>query len=338
MADYVMESRSRAGAYLATLPYRNLQGEFFRNKQDQIRWEMPLYNNGLDRTSFFPGKTEVWVWRNSSKVFVGPLWDVTASSDSASMSCAAEGIESYLEMRRVPEDVSYTGARQATAWDLISRTQALTDGSLGITQGTLQVAPNLAIAWLKNDGDYLIDCMDTLAGGAQGFDWEIDVNRALQIYYPRPSVASRARLEYPTNVLRYSVQMLGKFEANDVLIKGKDDLRSQPVIDTAKRSEFGLRQLTVSATDLDTQAQVNDFGSRYLNLRRDIREIPQVTLKTELVNPFAGDIWFGQTAPVVINDGWTQYNQTMRLNGFQLSVGKNGNETFVLYMSDLREV
>lgn len=338
MADYVLESRSKAGAYLATLPYRNLQGEFWRNKADQIRFEVPLYNTGLTRTNFFPAKTEVWVIRNGAKVFVGPLWDATPSSDNGTISCAAEGIESYLEGRRIKEDVKYTGARSATAWDLINGAQTGTDAALGIIQGTINTAGNFTIEWMKNDGEYISDAMETLSKGNEGFDWEIDVNRAFNLYYPRPAVASRVKLEWPTTIKRYSVQMLGKFEANDVFVKGKDDLRSQPVIDTSKRAEYGLRQVTISATDLETLDQANDYGEQVLNLRRDIREIPSVVLNTDLVNPFNGDIWFGQTAPVVISDGWVQYDQVMRLNGFQLSVGKQGNETFNLYMSDLREV
>lgn len=338
MANYVLESRSKTGTYLATLPYRNLQGEWFRNKADQIRWEMPLYNNGLTRTNFFPAKTEVWVWRNNAKVFVGPLWDVTASSDSATMSCAAEGLESYLEGRRVKEDVKYTGQRQATAWDLINGAQTGTDAPLGFTSATLPACPTLIISWLKNDGEYIIDAIESLAKGNFGFDWEIDIDRKFQVYYPRPAVASGITLEYPGNIKRYSAQLMGKFEANDIFVKGKDALRSQPVIDTAKRAEFGLRQLVVSATDLNTQDQVNDYGEQVLALHRDVREIPQVSIAATQVNPFAGDIWFGETAPVIINDGWVQYNTAMRLNGFQLTVGKNGNETFVLYMSDLREV
>lgn len=336
---YTLESRSRSGTYLGSIPFRNLQGEFWRNKADQIRFELSLHNNNLSRSTFFPGKTEVWVLRNGTKIFVGPLWDVTASSENKTLSCAAEGIESYLEFRRIKEDVRYTGNRSATAWDLINTAQTGTDAGLGIVAGSVGVAPVLDVSYLKNDGDIIFDCIDTLAkASATGFDWEINVERQFVLYYPRPAVASRVTLVYPTSIKRYSVQMMGKFEANDIFLKGKDELRSQPVIDTAKRAEFGLRQGVYSNTELNTQDQVNDFAEQLLHLHRDIRELPQVVLNTELVNPFNGDIWFGETAPVVIDDGWVQVNQTMRLNGFQLSVGKNGNETFNLYMSDLREV
>ena len=39
--------------------------------------------------------------------------------------------------------------------------------------------------------------------------------------------------------------------------------------------------------------------------------------------------------PVVIDDGYTQYNNDLRCEGFQVSYGKSGNETFVLYTSEV---
>lgn len=339
MATWELQSRDRTGTFLGAIPYRNLQGEWFRNKPDQIRFDIPLYSNDLTRSTFYPGKTEIWALRNGVKQFVGPLWDVTASSQDGVMSCSAEGLESYLQVRRINEDVYFTGRRDQTAWSLINTAQTGTDAALGITQGSINTTtPTHNIGWKRNDGIMVADAMDTLSGGAQGFDWEIDVNRAFNLYYPRPYVASRITLNYPGTILRYSVQIQGKFEANDILVTGDQDVISQPTIDTVKRAEYGLRQYNESNTDLTTQTQVNDYSQQVLRLRRDARETPSFVLDVNYVSPFDGDIWFGQTAPVVISDGWTQYNQTMRLNGFQCTVGKQGNESFNLYMSDLREV
>lgn len=339
MATYYMEARTRSGVYLGTLPFRNLQGEFWRNRPKQLRWDLPLYHPNVTRTSVDPGATEIWLLRNDVKVFVGPLWDATASSDERKITCSAESVESYLSLRRITNDLRYTGNRGATAWDLINRAQTGTDAGLGIIQGTINTTPSLTTSYLKNDGTVILDAIDGLSNDSDtGFDWEIDVNRAFQVYYPRPAVASRVRLEWGGAIHRYSVQVMGKWEANDIFVKGKDKLRSQPVIDTAKRAYYGLRQRVESNTNITAQVQLNNYAQRLLSLHRDPREIPQVGLRTSSVNPFEGDIWYGQTAPVVIDDGWVTYDQTMRCDGFQLTVGKNGSEIFTLYMSDLRDV
>jgi len=340
MADFRLEARTRAGLYLATLPFRNLQGEFWRNRPKQIRFELPLHDPVVTRSNVDPGKTELQLFRNDTKVYTGVLWNVTASSGEGKLTCDSESLESYLGLRRIDQDLRYTAQTGGSIfWDLINRAQLGTDAALGFTTGTINVAPNRTVSFLKSDGNYYDEVLTEFADDSQlGFDWEIDQNRQLQVYYPRPQTPSRSRLIYGGVVTGYSLQVQGKYAANDVVIKGKDAIRSTPVIDTVRRAQYGLRQYIDSNSNLTTVAACNDQAQRTLNLRRDVRQTPQVSLRTQDLNPFNGDIWFGQTASVVINDDWTQFNQTMRMEGFQVTVGKHGNETIILYMTDMREV
>lgn len=548
-ATYVLESRTKSGNFLATLPYRNLQGEFWRNKADQIRFEVPLSHQAITRSTFYPAQHEIWGYRNGIKIFAGPLWDVTASSDNKVLSCSAEGLESYLEGRRLDAPVTYTNSyRESIINDLvINKAQTGTNASLGLTWGldyaqtfdsfyrvadsattlgtldsgqtwtyqegvwgienrnfaynvsqthgptedygsfalvnigsgnmqlevtirgmynTSPAPAGLAGRWVSNTlcyvcdydlvshtvriryrngssfttlassttynwvdgdrlkftlteqvgetgvtlqglvndvvkvttshtaagrpsqsqgiaglyqdfgtgvnppgarfdnfsgssdtasprsplipsltyymGDNIYELVESLSKGTLGFDWEITPDRQFRLYYPRRAYPSQraGALIYPDNIKRYSIQYQGKYEANDILVIGADGINSTPgaYIDSVARSTYGLRQLTETATDLETQSQVDDYAAYLLKVHKNVKEIPQVSLNTDIVNPFNGDIWFGNTANVIINDGWVQYSQTMRLTGFQVTSGKQGNETFVLYMSDLREV
>lgn len=337
MANFVMESRTVAGSYLATLPFRNLQGEFFLSKPDQFRWELPLYHPSITRSTFFPGKTEMWLWRNGAKIFAGPLWDATANSGTKKITCAAEGLESYFDVRRISADTSLTGTLGDNAWALIAASQAMTDGNLFITQGTTTGAISGTYKYAKDEGLYIGNVITDLSDGG-AFDWEITPARVFNIYTPRIGSRARVRLEYGGNVNNYSDQVMGKYEANDVLIKGPGTTVSQPTIDTVKRSEYGLRQFTDSNTAMKTQTLLNGYASRVLALRRDSREIPQIGVNTVGVNPLDGDITLGQISRLVINDGWVTYDQDMRMSGFQLTAGKHGEETFILYLSDLREI
>lgn len=338
MAEYVLESRTRAGTYLATLPFRNLQGEWFRSKPCQLRWEMPYLHPNITPTTFYPGKTEVWLWRDGAKIFVGPAWDASPTSRTKSMSCSAESIDSYLAARRVVADTSFTGVTRANiSWSLINSSQALTDGGLGITQGLMATTPAINVEYKATELKYIYDIIDDLAQQADGFEWEIDVDRVFNTYV-RALTASRIKLEYGGNITSYSVQVMGKWAANDITVKGFQGALSQPVIDTAKRLEYGLRHYSENNSGLTTQTQLNSFAAQLLKSRRDTRYVPQLSLRSSAVNPFLGDIGFGQTAPILIDDGWVQVNQTMQCAGWQLTVGKHGQETIVLYMQDTREV
>jgi len=340
MPDWRVEAWTRAGAYLATLPVRNIQGEVWYNKPKQLRFEVPLYHPAVTRAAVDPGKSELRVFRDNVHRLTMVLWDATASSGDAQISCSAESLESYLGLRRLDQDLRYSAAPGGTImWDLINRAQTGTDAALGFIQGTIQTAPNRTISYLKDDLNMYDQITSDLADDSSlGFDWEIDQLRRLQIYYPRPQAQSRARLEWGGVITGYSVQVQGKYEANNIVVKGNESIRSSAIIDTAKRSQYGLRQYADSNTDLMTVTTANEAATRLLNLRRDVRETPQVSLKTDLVNPWDGDIWMGQLAPLIINDGWTQFNQQMRCDGFQFTVSKQGSESIVLYMSDLREV
>lgn len=340
MAEYRMESRTKSGLYLAPLPFRNLQGEFYMNKPKQIRFNIPMDDAAITYNTFYPRKTEVWIYRNDSLLFAGPLWNATASSKERSLSCDAQSIDAYLYTRRIDADIKYTGTFGSTAWSLVTATQALTDGNLYVTQGTLVAggSPSGTVTYTKAEGKYIYDAIDDLAGGDLGFDWEITANRVLNQYYPRIQTNARTRLEYGANVSSYSLQVMGQYEANNIIVKGPDNTLSTTVVDTAKRNEYGLSHYVGSNTGLKSVTLLNAYADQILKLRRDARIIPQVSIRASTINPFDGDLSYGQLVTLVIDDGWAQFNQTMRVGGFQVTVGKHFEETFVLYLNDLREV
>lgn len=340
MPEWSLESRDVTGKYLGTLPFRNLQGEFFLNKPDQIRWTMPLHGLNMTTAQFYPGKTEVWLWRDGVKVFVGPVWDANLSTKDNTMNCSAEGLESYLWQLNIISDVKYSTTYGQMAWNLINTVQGLTGGNYGIVNGGLVSggAPSGTVKYAGNEMIVIGDAITDLSNMDTGFDWQIDVNRNFVEYYPRLSGNANVRLDYGGNVTGYSLQVMGKYEANYVKIQGPDNTISSASIDTTMRSQYGLRMYVESQTGMKSAAQLNGYAALTLKRRRDVRLVPQVSIRSQDVNPFNGDISFGQIAPLFIDDEWTQFNQNMRLDGFQLTLGKHGEETFVLYLNDLREV
>lgn len=338
MPKFVLESRTKTGQYLATLPFNNLQAEFFLSKVNTMRWEMPYRHPNVTVDTMFPGKTEVWLLRDGVKIFEGPLWDCTPRSETSTMNCAAESVDSYLDMRTINDDLSYNGQHPTTiCWNLINNSQGKTDGQLGITAGTLVPTVLTDQVYYKEEGIKISDAIEDFTKLITGFEWQIDMDRKFQTY-ERTVLPADVMFEYPGVVTRYSIQLMGKWEANEILARGAKGFVSQPIIDTAKRAEYGLKQLTVSDTNIKNITDLNDFGQQTLNIRRDTRFIPHITLRTGLLSPFDGEIGFLQSARVIVNDGWVQMNQLMYVVGWQLTVRKHDNETIVLFMNDLREV
>lgn len=338
MAEYVLESRTKSGTYLATLPFRDMQGEFYYSKTRALRWTMSLTSlNKLTTTELYPAKTEVWLWRNGVKIFVGPLWDMNISTNDHKCTFMAEDISSYFEKRRVGSADTLTGNFGDIAWSLINTSQQLTNGNLFITRGTTASAGPSG-SYTPTLNTQLDNALADIYEGDNGFDWVITSDRVYNQYYPRIQSRANVRLEYGGNVASYSINIQGKYTGNDVVTVGKDKTFSSIVTDTNSQAIYGLMQHVGELTSTDNLVLLNDYNAGLLTLRATPKDIPQVVLKTTAVNPLDGDISYGQLVRTVIQDGWVQYDRDMRCTGFQLTVGKHGTEKFNLYLNDLREV
>jgi hypothetical protein len=131
---------------------------------------------------------------------------------------------------------------------------------------------------------------------------------------------------------------MGKYVANEVFAKGAVKEVSPTYSDVASKLFFGLRQYAASDTSIKSKTKLDAFARSTLNLRKNPRLIPQLTIDPLKLNPFEGDVKYGYLINTIIDDGWVQFNGTMRCSGFQLTIGKHGQETFVLYINDTREI
>src|SRR3954464_11139305 len=108
MATYWLETRTSLGAFVAKIPFRNLQFELGFNGPTGIRWESPLYHEQITEANISPGLHEIAVFHTGVCVAAGPIWDITVSTDSKSMTCAAQTLEDYLDVRLITVVVDTT--------------------------------------------------------------------------------------------------------------------------------------------------------------------------------------------------------------------------------------
>lgn len=335
MAEYIIESRTRSGQFLAQLPFRDLSSEFYYSKTRAARFTMAKSDlNELTYDDIYPAKTEIVIRRDGVAVFCGPLWDLSISSDGA-VKLVAEDLSSYFEKRKINVTEKLIGSYGDMAWGIISDSQSRTNGNLGITRGTTVGAGAPAGYYNAKRGEYISQAHEALADGKNGFDWVFTTDRVYNQYYPRIATRANVRLEYGGNIQSYSNFIQGKYIGNDLLTIGKEGLLSDSVVDTNSQAEYGLMEFVAEQTNADNVPLLNLHNERSLSRRRIPRQEPTIVLNSELVNPLEGDIGYGQITTVVINDGYTQYAQDMQCNGFSMNYGKPGNETFTLYMAEI---
>jgi len=339
MADYRVESRLRSGQYLAALPYSNLQFEDGWNKPYGARFDLPLYHDAVTPSTLAPGLHEIWIFRNGSQIFAGPLWDATASSDAKTLSCGAMGLLDYFDKRLVGAQSFSVVDQGSIAWGMINASQSLTDGNLNITQGTTTTGITRSASWRTFDNKYILEAIQDMQAMTSGFDFYIDASaRTFNAIYPRPQRNNNLTLTYPIHIKRYSVQFMGKFLSNSVGVAGTDPAYSNAV-DTTSRSTYGLREYGDSYRDAATVTDLNNYASKLRDIRKDVKAYPTITLHQDLIDIFdPNTIKYGDLVGIDIRDGYVQINQTMRYVAAQVTVDKQGSETVILYFQDQREL
>ena len=342
MADFRMDLQYKDGTYIGTIPFADLQGEFRMNQPDEIRFKTSSVDlaNYIDPVSKLrAGLTEVVLYRNGDKIFCGPIWTIDIGSNDKILNIMAQDISSYLKQRIIASDTKFTKKRFAYGlWKLIQDAQALSNGSLGITLGQDASTPTGSFSFTRKSNTTLLKAADKLSAGNTGFDWCINAERRLMMYYPRIQVQSNIRLEYGGNIKSYSVRDIGTQVANEVFVVGAKKFVSSTYTDATSIGIFGRRQYAKQDSSLKSKSKVDSTAKTILALRKNPRLIPQIVINAEIANPFEDGITYGNLVYTNIDDGWVQFDGLMRCSGFQLSIGKHGNESFVLYINDTREI
>ncbi len=342
MADFRIDLQFRDGTYIGTIPFADLQGEFRMNQPNEIRFktssvDLLKYVNPVSQLR--AGLTEVVLYRNGAVIFCGPIWTIDTASNDKILNIMAQDVASYLKQRYISADTKFTKKRFAYGlWKLIQDAQALSNGSLGITLGQDAATPTGSFSFTRKSGTTLLKAADKLCAGSTGFDWQIDSQRRLMMYYPRIQVQSNIRLEYGGNIKSYSVRDVGTQIANEVFTVGANKYISSTYTDADSMTKFGRRQYVANDSSLKSKSKVDSNSKTQLSLRKNPRLIPQLVINAEIANPFNDGITYGNLVYTTIDDGWVQFDGLMRCSGFQLSIGKHGNETFVLYINDTREI
>lgn len=338
MAEYVIESRTMNNVFLTSLPFKDLQGEIMLSKPSAMRFTVPWSAVDFSTDEMEEGRTEIQIYRNGVKIYTGPVWDIDISTNENTFKVTSEDISSYFDLRQLESAVKYSMTYGDMAWNLINSTQNLPNGNLYITRGSTTGAGSPAGTVTFKNAEYLSDQINSVADGTFGFDWLITPERVFNQYYPRISSRANVALSFPGNIKSYSVNRQGKYLRNKIRTVGPNGTLSSWAVDNTSLAKYGVRHYSESQTSLTSANALNAFNGQMLAQRRYTKVVSNIVIRSDLVNPFEGDITLGQVTKVSIEDKFNKIDTDMRLVGFQLTVGKQGNETFNLYFNDLREV
>lgn len=339
MAHYWLETKLIDGTFIQKIPFYNLQFEVGFNGPTGIRWNSPLYDSRINQTTLQAGLHEVWVLRDGVVVAAGPIWDVSVSTDSKALTCSAQTLEDYLDVRLI-RDIDYTTTDQVNiAWDLINTSQGYTSGWMNLYVGTLGTGITRSISWKTYDAKYILEAIQDFSQLDDGFDfWISPNNRQFNAIYPRPATNRGLHLSYPQHISSYAMVVQGKYTRNRVVVQGPDPAYVVGV-NTTNLAKYGLREYADALKDADTSDDLTEYTDHTVAMRSDVSAYPTIVLRSQIINIFdTTRIQYGDLIKVTILDGYITVDQLYRYKGAQVTVNKSGDETIVLYLQDQREL
>lgn len=337
-ARFAFESHDHAGNFTAALPYRNAQGEFMLNATgSQMRCEIPYRGfSQITQANLFAGKHELWVYDRKvstiSPIFQGPIWDITADSSAGVLAVSAQDPLSYYAKKVLRTNKTYSALPEAAMSNLISYVGlANVPASITSISTASNGATNISLRYRSYDRIVIADALNDISQMGDGVDYYIR-GGVFYLYGGkiRPTAKSYA-LEYGGALNQHSVQWNAQTLVNDYELLSNNG-RLGAASNTSKQTEYGVvYQAVDSGSDLTSTTALNGAASTYLKANKSTKVIPTIVTATK--TPVL-DFDFGDQFQIVINDGYVQVNKTIRVIGWQLTIGQGDNITTVIYTND----
>lgn len=154
-----------------------------RNLDDGCSFSFSCPGDSLIGAAISELDTDVWVYQDSVLIDrfriaeVQQTWNADGRDD---VSVSAVCYRRILASRFVVSPLSYTATSQGTiVWNLISHTQAQTNGNLGITLGSS--GPAIPRTRSYDVGQNILEAITDLGTIANGIVWDIDGSRVLTV-------------------------------------------------------------------------------------------------------------------------------------------------------------
>lgn len=280
-----------------------------------------------------PGSKEVRVWRDSNQVWGGYLWNVQVDTVAEKLRLLAEGYYSALRRRRVSSDLIYTDVNiQTIMWNLIAHTQAKTNGSLGITQGSHTGGNRTTDRdFCATDYPIVADGIDELTNMDDGCDWVVTptigiyTNKVFHTYQPyKGSDVTGSVTLNQTNLFSLTYEVDASELSNYVTYVGPGDCNPPDVLveDATSQSSFGLMEEVVESDDTGGIADLTAHAREYLRNFKNPRYQAEATYY-EGKGPAWGSFVLGDSVTLASNKGYATFSRPMRVIGVEVELNKS---------------
>lgn len=311
---------------------------FIRNGSYSATWRIDLdtFQEYADAIQTSPssilsnGRHSVRIKRLDVPLFAGQIVFIEGVlGEVRELEIRVAGWLDLLSFRYTAAEKTFTSTDAGTiGWTLIDDSQNLTNGDLGITQGTIQTSVNRIREYTdKKIKDALIELTEI----EDGFDMEITHDKRFNVYYPSMGVAIDAfRFTYPGNIKHMTVTDDATELLNYVTARGQGFGSGQIVDirqDTASQAIYTLRQGILDYSEIPDLTTLQNLADEEIaNLANPFRVI-RITLDGNR-SPYVGSYGLGDTVHVKVEDMsmYSDIDNTYKIDEINIKIDDDDNE------------
>lgn len=349
-SKYAIELVTSTGVLLADLTGRAQQRRLTmsRNEAEDISWVVDLNEfehycrliNVDPLNVLVNGSTEVRIKRLGKYLCGGQLiyFEPRIDSSSQTILIRATGFLNLFKDRYTSVLRQFTATQATTiARTLIDETQALANGSFGITIGTLATVGVHDRTYKRTN---LKDALQALTKVQTApFDFEFTYDKTFNTYAQLGSQRPEIIFEYPNNIKQISVPNDASGTANEIIALGSGfgiESQATATVDSAgSQATYKLRQKIITSNGTDNSDNgLTDAANAELATWAFPFELPDITVNGN-VAPFITDYRIGDRVRIKIN-GYSMLNHVnnfYRIEKIELDVDEADNESIRLFVS-----
>lgn len=344
---YEVELWSRQGVLVADISVLVKTMSFTKERNASESFEMTLDLDAFESLAssigtmpmvmLNPYRTDIKVKRRGVYLFGVHVVEVGSelSEDEATITVRAVGYLDLLNDRFLTK--TYTNQYETDIiQDMITQTQAQTNGDLGITFGNMvQLVQRDRTYDRQNIKEAIVNLTKLINGN---FDVQIDHNKVFSTY---EMIGSDRSLElefiYPGNIRQLIVPRTGINLYNKIYGTGAgfgDDQVQSLQVDTDSQLEYGVHENIYTWNSVLDQATLDQNTQARLNITRHMLEIPQVKVSGRDFDLDTYDVGDRVTVRVKDHPFLNTIDGVYRIERISVSVDENQDEDITLFFDN----
>ena len=345
---YEIEVWNKSGVLLGNIRHlaTNLKWTKERNQAETVTFTMDLgryedYLKIIGTTAPFDFMdvltTDIRIKREG-KYLIGAnviKFGYSPTNASVDMTVSCTGYLNFFKTQYV--DIAYTNEDQGDIlWGVVAQVQGKSGANYGITRGanTSRLMKRDRNQTRKNVKDFMIQMSNVINGP----DFEFTPDKKFNSYDAIGSYRPDIRLVYPRNVDSFDFERAGDALYNYIYAigsgNGEDAIQTYSE-DSTSQSERYRREYIATFNSVEREATLQENSDGVLDLSKDVRELPKVTLHDGVLD--LNDVGIGDTIFLELQ----RFLSIKHIKGFyrieriECSVDDNDAETVSITFDDL---